>query len=167
MFAARVDAGVHGPLIDSKVDVIAGWALARHGDPEAGLARVVLGRGRATAIGDRMHATWALALQAEILLDLDRPDDALAVIGEGMSLRAVTHEALWLPELHRLRGDAWDRLGAPVDQVLTAYDTARTLALDQDAVAFVRRAERSTAAALARDGRASTSATGRATNRSR
>jgi hypothetical protein len=118
-------------------------------------------------MGDRMHATCALALHAEILLDLDRPDDALAVIEEGMGLRTATQETLWLPELHRLRGNAWDRLGVPVDQVLAAYDTARALALEQDAVAFVRRAERSMATKLARDGRTPASPTGRATNRSR
>jgi hypothetical protein len=95
-----------------------------------------------------MHAVGAIAFQAEILLLLDRAREALDAISEGFAVHIATGERLWLPELHRLQGEALLRAGAPLDEVLGCYDTARSVAAEQEAGAFVRRAELSKAATL-------------------
>jgi hypothetical protein len=64
-------------------------------------------------------------------------------LDEGFAFNDHTGASLWLPELHRLRGDVILALGEPADGAVAAFATARSVALEQGAIAFVRRADAS------------------------
>ena len=91
------------------------------------------------------HTVSAFALEAEVLLAAGRPDDAVARLDEGLAVNDRTGASLWLPELHRLRGEAVLALGGPIDDAVAAFATARSVALEQGAIALVRRVDSSAA----------------------
>ena len=127
-----------------RLDVVAGWATGKLGNVDAGLARLSRGRRTLSAVPDVQHAVSALALEADLLLAAGRPDAAANRLDEGIAFHDRTGAALWLPELHRLRGEVILTLDQPAEDAAAAFAVARSVALRQGAHAFVRRADTST-----------------------
>jgi hypothetical protein len=94
-------------------------------------------------VPDVQHAVSALALEADLLLMAGRPNDAADRLEEGIAFHDRTGAALWLPELHRLRGEVILALDEPAEDAAAAFAVARSVALGQGAHAFVRRADAS------------------------
>jgi hypothetical protein len=78
-----------------------GWAVAALGDPEFGLALVQDGQGRLDRVGFRAHLRGYI-IQGEILLALDRIDDALATLATGQQVVSETEELREAAELWRV-----------------------------------------------------------------
>jgi DNA-binding winged helix-turn-helix (wHTH) protein/predicted ATPase len=81
-----------------------GWLLATQGHAEEGLAQIEHGLMVYQAIGAELGRPTFLGMQAEVLGDLGRRDEALAIVGQALDLAERTGLHYWDTELHRLRG---------------------------------------------------------------
>jgi predicted ATPase len=118
-------------VMTARTDVLLGWAEAMNGDPAAGLATLRHGRARAASIGDQLHQVGAAVLEAEILLRLAQPDEALTLLDEALSTSRRSGERLWLPKAHHRRAEALQGLGRPQPEVTEEHATAVRLANQQ------------------------------------
>ena len=139
----RCGAEAHMGRAAGRLDLVAGWALGRQGEVAAGLERLLRGHRTLAAVADVQHIVSAFALEADVLLRAGRASEAADCLDEGFAFNDHTGASLWLPELHRLRGDVILALGEPADGAVAAFATARSVALEQGAIAFVRRADAS------------------------
>jgi predicted ATPase len=82
-----------------------GWALARQGQGEEGIAQMGQGLAamRATAAAD-LNPYW-LALLAEAYGDVGQTDAGLSMLAEALALGDHTGERVLAAELHRLKGE--------------------------------------------------------------
>ena len=134
-----------------RLDVAAGWAIGKRGDVRAGLELLSRGRPALAAVPDVQHNIFALVLEADVLLAAGRPNEAVDRLDEGLVFNDHSGAALWLPELHRLRGESIRALGGPIAAAAAAFARARSVALEQGAHVFVRRADASAASLAAQD----------------
>ncbi len=145
-FVERCGTEAHMRRAAGPLDVIAGWAMGKLGDVDPGLELLSRGRRTLATVPDVQNGVSALALEADVLLAAGRPHDAVERLDEGFAFNDRSGASLWLPELHRLRGEAILALGEPVEGAAAAFAAARSVALEQGAHAFVRRADASAAA---------------------
>ncbi|MBC8091077.1 MAG: hypothetical protein H7Y15_03885, partial [Pseudonocardia sp.] len=102
----------HGfPLITGHAAIPIGWARARAGEPEAGLATIESGLAALHRSGQRVLTPFHRGLQAEVHLLLHDPSVALALLGDGLTESAARGGGFEAPGLHHLRGDALTALG--------------------------------------------------------
>jgi predicted ATPase len=117
-----------------------GWALVGRGRADEGIEYIQAGMSGLAAIGTRAAFTYFEGALAEAELRRGRVAAALAALDRALGFARATDEQYYLPELHRLRGEALlasgDRRGAA-----GAFADARELATQQGAGAFVHRAE--------------------------
>jgi predicted ATPase/energy-coupling factor transporter ATP-binding protein EcfA2 len=83
-----------------------GWALARHGDLENGIAHLEDGLNRWKRVGAENGMPTFLALLAEAYLASEQIPKCLASIEEGLAISAKNKETYYDAELYRLRGEA-------------------------------------------------------------
>jgi adenylate cyclase len=84
--------------------VVRGWAVAAHGDVDAGVEQIRDGIGLSRAIGARMDDPHWLGMLADALLRAGRTEEASAAIEEAIDAVAVARGFFYEAELHRLRG---------------------------------------------------------------
>jgi predicted ATPase len=101
----------------------------------------------------RAYLTYLGTLVAAARLELGQFEDALAFLAEVEALSIETHQQMFIPDLHRLRGDALRRLDPKDGRIEVCYDSALSLADRQGAPALAERARRSRAAWLREGGR--------------
>jgi TOMM system kinase/cyclase fusion protein len=82
------------------------WARARRGELEQGIGELRHGIQMFRAIGARLILVGVHAMLGEALVLAGRPDQALAVLAEGLEEARTRDEHIHEPELHRLRGEA-------------------------------------------------------------
>jgi predicted ATPase len=85
--------------------VMRGWALAKQGAYDAGIAMLRQGLADWLATGAETHRTYFLGLLAEVLGEGGRIDEALEVLAEALALVRGTGTVFHEAELHRLQGE--------------------------------------------------------------
>jgi hypothetical protein len=124
-------------VVQPQAEVVEGWARARLGDGEAGLRLIRAGqKGIPKAL-----VLVGVALEVEVLVGLDRTAEALDVVDGSLASRDALDPALWLPEVHRWRGE----LLATTDHSEADREFVRAIeiAASQGAYLLVERAEAS------------------------
>ena len=91
-------------LVRSLAQVIAGWGLARDGDPTGGCVAMREAIEAARASGARMLGHFFLALLADAASRAELREEALAAARDGLSETGVSGERFYEAELHRLEG---------------------------------------------------------------
>ena len=81
-----------------------GWALAMHGQGEAGMAQLRQGIAAWRATGAAVHGPYLCTLLAEVYGHLGHPADGLQALAEAPTLIEQQEERWWEAEVHRLRG---------------------------------------------------------------
>jgi DNA-binding winged helix-turn-helix (wHTH) protein/predicted ATPase len=92
------------PLFLARGHHLRGWALARQGQEEEGIALMQRGLAEHKAGGASTHRQWFLALLAETHGKEGRPEEGLALLADAFSLVNNNEERWWEAELHRLKG---------------------------------------------------------------
>jgi predicted ATPase len=82
-----------------------GWALAKQGQGEAGIAQIREGVAAAQATGAAFFQTHHLAQLAEAYLIMGQPEAGLAVLVEALAQVETTKERFWEAEIYRLKGE--------------------------------------------------------------
>ncbi|HVO26733.1 MAG TPA: AAA family ATPase [Candidatus Margulisiibacteriota bacterium] len=127
-----------------------GWVLACEGERDEGLALMREGLRQAQADNNIVARALQLALLAEVLADGGAYAEALATLEDAFG--AMGEEAIWRPDLLRLRGDLLAATDPATAEV--AYREAITSAEALGAVALALRAATGLAQLLKKLGRA-------------
>jgi predicted ATPase/DNA-binding winged helix-turn-helix (wHTH) protein len=93
------------PLWVALATILQGWALARQGEEEEGVARIHQGLALYRAIGGELIQSYFLALLAETYGDIGQTEEGLAVLTEALVGVHSTGEHFWEAELYRLKGE--------------------------------------------------------------
>jgi tetratricopeptide (TPR) repeat protein len=133
--------------------MLKGWAQVKSGQIAPGLELI---EGNLAAI--RTSGIPRLGFQLHILADAKRMAgdevNAFAALAEGFEACAKTGEGLWLPELHRIKGEMlFDGKGNLVDEAEQELTQALTIARNQGAMLFELRAARALARLWAHQGK--------------
>ncbi|HYL59928.1 MAG TPA: hypothetical protein VEU51_13750, partial [Candidatus Acidoferrales bacterium] len=131
--------------------MLRGWALARSGEPEAGLAEVEHGISAYQATGAQVVGVYAV-LRAESNQLSGRFADALRIVDEALADVSQNEDKGAIPELLRLKGELLGRASQP-DQADQIFRQAIAEASDQQAKSYELRATTSLARLLASQGR--------------
>ena len=83
---------------------VRGWALARQGRGEEGIAQVRQGIAAVRATGTVLHVPYLCTLLMEVCDHLGHPEDSLQVLVEAHTLMEQHEERYWEAEVYRLRG---------------------------------------------------------------
>jgi len=126
--------------------VLRGWALARDGRLQEGLALARRGETYNDALGNMWHGPRFLVLLAEVHARLGDPAEALSLIARAQAQVKRTGEDLWQADVHRAEGELRQLAGAPGPEVEACFFAALAVARRQEAKSFELRA----AAGLAR-----------------
>jgi DNA-binding SARP family transcriptional activator/predicted ATPase len=120
--------------------ILAGWAAARLGDREAGLAEMLRGFADLRATGAGIRAPYYLGLIAEACGEIGNVERGLTHLAEALALGERTNEAWLRPELHRIQGDLLRLAGHP-REAETSYRNAVRLARQMGAQSWEHRAQ--------------------------
>lgn len=113
--------------------VVHGACLVAEGEADAGVAAIRQGIADWQGTGSRAFTSIFLAFLAEGLAAQGRRDEALETLEEAQRFAAETGERVWLPEVHRLRGEVVAVSAGPAaraeaeNELVTAIEVARTL----------------------------------------
>ncbi len=137
------------PLTRSQGLLLLGWALARLGRSDEGIARMREGVAGTQATGAEMGLPYFLALLGEVLADAGRPDEGLKEIERAIDL-AQRHDARFqFPEMLRLKGELLAMVSESNDaEAQQCYRMAIAMAESQGAKLPALRAATSLARAL-------------------
>jgi class 3 adenylate cyclase/predicted ATPase len=123
-----------------------GWALARQGQGEAGLAQVRQGIAAWRATGAAAHVPYFCPLLADVSAHLGHPEDGLQALAEAHTLVEQQEERWWEAEVHRLRGIVLLRQsGTPQAEAEACFHRALDVARRQEAKSLELRAAMSLA----------------------
>jgi predicted ATPase len=86
--------------------VLRGWAIARQGQPDKGLAQMRHGIAGWRAGGSGCLDPYFLALLAETYVQVGHAEDGLTTLAEALAITEQTHEGLAEAELHRIKGES-------------------------------------------------------------
>jgi tetratricopeptide (TPR) repeat protein len=138
----------HGlPDFVAAATIFRGWAAARLGEVDRGIAEIGEGIAMKRATGFRMWQTFDLGLLAETCRSGGRLDEAVAAVDDAVAQIEATGERFYEAELFRLRAELLiDRDPDAAEQARTGLAKAIAVATSQGAEPFRTRAE----AALAR-----------------
>ena len=129
------------PEVEAKSRIFGGWAMGRSGSISEGLQALDDGLALQRSVGTDEDTPVYLGLRAGLLLDLARPDEALATVEAAIEEAERAGNAFWVPELYRHRGSisalTSPRRGAWIGDL----DTAIKLASASGAATLARRAE--------------------------
>jgi len=123
--------------------ILAGWAEARLGQWDSGVARIRRGIAAYLSNGAAMMHPYFLGLLAEALDAGGQVDEGLDVLARALSIVEETGEQFYEAELHRLRGELLLKQSGGDDQTdaaLTCFRKALTLAHLQRALSLELRA---------------------------
>lgn len=128
------------PEVRAKSRIFAGWALALQESLDKGLREFEEGLKSHRAIGTDEDMPVYCSLWAELLLQSDHADKALAVLNSAVAEAERAGNVVWLPELYRLRAAV--RQAHQPDRVSSLRDLnqAASLAEEQGARALAARA---------------------------
>jgi predicted ATPase len=118
--------------------VLGGWALAKLGQTEEGLARLRAGIDAYRAIGAKIEEIHWLALLVEICRETGRIEEALSTLREAFAVTEQTGIRCFEAELHRLEGEL--RLRVDDKQSQACFHRALGIARAQNAKSFELRA---------------------------
>jgi DNA-binding SARP family transcriptional activator/tetratricopeptide (TPR) repeat protein len=120
------------PLLAAHAAIPLGWAQAGLGQPEAGLATIERGLAALDRSGQRILAPFHRGLQAEVVLALDEPQTALALLDDALAESAARGGGFETPGLYDLRAVALEALGRAAE-ARAARHAAATAARGQGA----------------------------------
>jgi class 3 adenylate cyclase/predicted ATPase len=84
--------------------ILRGWALARQGQGEVGLAQVYQGLAAFRATGAALTIPFSCTMRADVCAHLSHIKDGLQALAEAHTLVEQHDERWWEAEVHRLRG---------------------------------------------------------------
>jgi predicted ATPase len=120
--------------------VFHGRALAKCGEPDAGIAALRSGIAAFRKLGAQINLPHLMSLLAESHLELGQTDEGLAVLQEAIDTANHIGEHLWDADLIRLRGDFLLATKAGGRTVAEHYEQAADIARRQDAKSLELRA---------------------------
>jgi tetratricopeptide (TPR) repeat protein len=123
----------HGYFFITLGMVLSGWAMANGEDPASradGIALALQGLDTFRSLGARLSQTMYLTAFAEAHLASGDTPLAQSSLDEAAMAIEITGERLWLPELHRVRGDMALR-AERIDDAESQYREAMTIAQRQ------------------------------------
>jgi predicted ATPase len=134
-------------------EVVHGWVEAKCGAVDQGIARIRHGlEQRRQRMANLWVPVYVLSL-AELLIAHGRHQEALPVFSECEKLCRELQQRYIEPELHRLRGVAFEATAGAGSTIAAAFDLARQTARNQGAKLFELRAATSQARFWLRAGR--------------
>jgi tetratricopeptide (TPR) repeat protein len=92
-------------LLIAWASIYEGWALARLGEEEKGLDKILGGLEVGREVGMTLFRPFQLALAAEVQLQSGKLDDAARSLEEALLISERRGDRLAVPELYRLRGE--------------------------------------------------------------
>jgi class 3 adenylate cyclase/predicted ATPase len=114
-------ARTHGiAFVHAHALVYLGWAEARSGNVDEGIARLIEGRGMLAAMGARVHGTLALGLHAESLAAAGRYVEGLEQLRLAFEPAAETGEQSYASLLHRIGAELKLHAFGPTDATIEA-----------------------------------------------
>jgi len=129
---------------------VAGWALGASGESAKGLAQIAQGV-ESYGVGANQHLL--LALQADALLTIGKPEAALASAAAGLEAVEKTGGAQLEAELRRLKGEALLAGAGTVSEAETAIEQCNDVARRQNAKSWELRGAMSLARLRRQQGR--------------
>jgi predicted ATPase len=118
-----------------------GWALARQGQGEEGMAQVRQGIAAWRATGATVYVPSLCTWLADVSDSLDSPDEGLQALAEAHTLVGQHDERMWEAEIYRLRGVILLRQpGTPQAEAETWLQRALDVARRQEAKSLELRA---------------------------
>jgi len=104
--AAITVAVEHGlPTWEGWAGCLLGWALARQGQPQAGIAQMRRSMDTYRVTGGTVDTPHLLALLAEAHWAAGEGEEALGALAEALAMAEQTGERVYEAEMHRLRGE--------------------------------------------------------------
>jgi predicted ATPase len=85
--------------------VMRGWALAKQGQGEAGIAQIGQGLAAVRAAGAEVARTYQLTLLVEAYQSVGQPEAGLKILSEALAQVEKTEERFWEAEIYRLKGE--------------------------------------------------------------
>jgi len=134
--ARRLAEEQHFPLWSAMATVYLGWAAARSGGADDGIAQMRDGIARWEATGAREGIPAMEALVADALLCDNRAIEASATIERALARAQESGERFYEPDLHRLRASARRMQAAPDEDVERAVVAGIDLARECGARTF-------------------------------
>ena len=126
------------PFFGAHGMVLGGWALAKQGRTEEGLARLRSGIDAYRAIGAKIEEIHWLALLVEICRETGRTEEALSTLRQAFAVTEETGIRCFEAELYRLEGEL--RLRLDDEQSQACFHHALEIARAQGAKSFELRA---------------------------
>ena len=118
-----------------------GWARAKQGEPEPGIAQMRQSLAAMQALGSEQARPYSLAYLAEVYLDMGQAEEGLGVLAEALTLVNKNGERWWEAELHRLKGELLLRHAVPDEhQAEACFDRSLAIARRQQAKSLELRA---------------------------
>jgi len=131
-----------------------GWALAKQGRTEEGIAQIRQGLAATQATGAEMWQPHLLGYLAEACGEAGQPEEGLTALTEALDLASRTGYAILDPELYRLKGELMMMQdGSSAAQAEGCFQRAIEIARQQSAKSWELRATMSLARLLAHQGR--------------
>jgi class 3 adenylate cyclase/predicted ATPase len=96
------EVGIPARLVEALI--MKGWALSEQGQLDEGITLTQQGMAGWRGAGAEIARPWWLALLSQQYSRKGDLEAAMAALDEGFSTIEMSGERLWLPELHRLRG---------------------------------------------------------------
>jgi class 3 adenylate cyclase/tetratricopeptide (TPR) repeat protein len=126
-------------------DFQSGWATSLEGNPKDGLAQMLRDFDTMGAVAQEAFRPYYLGVLGDTCRAADRVEDGLGFVDRGLDL-VHTHDSQWcLAELHRIKGELLRARGEPLTAVEQCFDTAITVARNQDGKLWELRATASLA----------------------
>ena len=128
-------------MLEHQADLASGWALGVSGDVDGGMARIERCRLGLAALSDHPLVVSPAFVGADVALHAGRAELARDLADRALAARQLSGEALFLPELLRVRGLALEALGeraGAIESVADAVEVGRS----QSAHLFVERSAR-------------------------
>ena len=135
--------------------IFRGWALARQGQREEGMAQLHQGLATYRTTGAKMAQSYLLAFLAEAYGADGQPEAGLRVLAEALAAVRDTGERMYEAELYRLKGElVWMQSTAQATEAETCLHQAIAIARCQQAKALELRAADEPGAPVAAPGQA-------------
>lgn len=126
---------VHGfESFRAQATVQLGWATAKLGDIDTGIAKIREGLVAWQATGTGMRRPYFLALLADVLTDAGQDEEGLSVIADAEALIQSSSETRWQAETLRLKAILMDRSGVSAKEVEATLSNALDISVKQGAL---------------------------------
>jgi class 3 adenylate cyclase/predicted ATPase len=111
--------------------MLRGWATARHGELERGIAEIRAGLAKEHATGASLYESYALGLMADACIANGRYEQAFEVLQDAKS--KVNSERFYAAEIYRLLGETYLRSHQDLDQAEHWLSQGLAIAREQEA----------------------------------